>query len=148
LFELIRDNWACIKTTSNNTDETQADAKITTTIQWNPEKIYSTITAQIQSAKGQCNSEGDQWLVINVKDSQGNPITGATVLAESINKDWSQTKQTNESGEARFLVKAGNTYSAKITKEGYSEETQANLYITQQEALTPHYVDVVLSPAQ
>jgi hypothetical protein len=66
-----------------------------------------------------------------VSDSQGNVLTGATVLVKHVPTGSTKTLTTNASGnyQARGL-RVGGPYTVTITNDGYNSGVQEDIYIS------------------
>lgn len=60
-----------------------------------------------------------------VHDPQHRPISGAQVLIKSATSDWSQTAQTNDSGDFTFNTVPIGDYRVTVRDEGFADSQQA-----------------------
>jgi len=72
-----------------------------------------------------------------VTDTDGNVVSGATVVVKHLPTGSSKTYTTNESGnyQARGL-RVGGPYMVSISSEGYADASQEDIYISLGETQT------------
>ncbi|MBI2084362.1 MAG: carboxypeptidase regulatory-like domain-containing protein [Candidatus Aenigmarchaeota archaeon] len=84
-------------------------------------------------------------LSVTVLDNFGNPISGATVSAQSTSTD--STGTTNANGNVIFTLPAG-TYAITVTKSGYQAQIKTSTVTAGSTSLVTFYlVPVIVAPA-
>ncbi len=66
----------------------------------------------------------------SVTDQDGNPLQGATVILYNSSGEEVDSKTTDSSGDFEFTGLDFDTYSIKATKEGYEDETETGIEVT------------------
>lgn len=80
-----------------------------------------------------------------VRDSQGNPIAGATVHLESKEATKTQTVSTDSQGNYSFTGLHGGVYVLRAAMDGFSDAEIPALFLGSQEKKT---IDLALQPAR
>ena len=117
IHDLAADNYTALISFNGNENYTQSNTTVKITVK----KRTTQLTAS--DLVGVYNS--DDCLIVGLKDTQANPISGVDI---TVDLNGLKTYKTNESGQIKVLIRdlAADNYTAVISFNGNENYTQSN----------------------